>query len=255
MSAEIIPFDYSGKTIRVIMDESGEPWWIASDACNALGLTNVSQAVSRLSNDEKNNIILSDVIRPGKPSIAIVSEPGLYKLIFRSKMKQAVKFQRWVYHDVLPAIRKTGTYSVQPVQPDHPALPQTYKEALIHLVAQVEKTEALQIENKELAPKAKVYDFVSASKGLVCISDAAKVLNIPPRTFFAFLSRDGIIFMRRGRWVPYALYEQKGWFEVKMVPSRDGESRSYRQTFITPLGVNKLRERYGPVPAQQDLFG
>ena len=108
---EIIKFanDEFGE-IRIAQDESGEPWFVAKDVCNALGLTNTTEALRGLDDDEVSNITNSEVAQNGGRSPRIVSEPGFYKLVMRSRKPEAKAFQRWVTHEVLPSIRKRGGY-------------------------------------------------------------------------------------------------------------------------------------------------
>ena len=84
---------------------------VAADACRILKINNPSQALTRLDDDEKNTLILNEGIR-GNPNVNVVNESGLYRLIFASRKPEAKKFQRWIYHEVLPSIRKTGCYSL-----------------------------------------------------------------------------------------------------------------------------------------------
>lgn len=97
--------------IRTAMVD-GDPWFVAADVCQVLGLANPSEAISVLDDDEKNTLSISEGIR-GNPNVNIISEAGLYTLIFRSRKKAAKEFKRWVTHEVLPSIRKTGAYAVQ----------------------------------------------------------------------------------------------------------------------------------------------
>lgn len=122
-------------SVRVV-EKGGEPWFVAKDVCEALELDNVGQALSSLDDDEKNTIIINDGI-PGNPNRAIVSEPGIYSLILRSRKPEAKAFKRWLVHDVIPTIRKTGNYS--------PA-PRSYAEALRALAAEVEVREAVEAQ-------------------------------------------------------------------------------------------------------------
>lgn len=105
MSNEIQQFDFKGATLRTLTDENGEPWFVAKDVCDILGLENSRKATAELDLDEKNTVTISDGI-PGNPNKTIISEPGLYKLIMRSRKPEAKEFQRWVMHEVLPSIRK-----------------------------------------------------------------------------------------------------------------------------------------------------
>ena len=109
MSTEIQRFDFKGASLRTLTDEAGEPWFVAKDVCDVLELSNVGQALARLDDDEKSSITLNDGT-PGNPNKAIVSESGLYALVLASRKPEAHEFKRWVTHEVLPQIRKTGGY-------------------------------------------------------------------------------------------------------------------------------------------------
>jgi prophage antirepressor-like protein len=100
--------------VRHIMQNS-EIWFLAADICETLDIANVSDAVEKLDDDEKITIAFSDSNR-GNPNKLFISLPGFYKLSFRSNKPQAKDFTRWVTHEVLPAIYKTGSYSL-PSQP------------------------------------------------------------------------------------------------------------------------------------------
>ncbi|MCP4697820.1 MAG: hypothetical protein GY862_13355, partial [Gammaproteobacteria bacterium] len=109
--AAITPFAFDSLALRSLSDESGNPWFIARDVCSCLGISNTAQAVDRLSQNEKG--ICFTYTLGGTQELATVNEPGLYRLIFRSNKPEARAFQDWVYHEVLPAIRKTGAYGVE----------------------------------------------------------------------------------------------------------------------------------------------
>lgn len=99
--------EFNGHTVRMLMID-GEPWWVAADVCDALEHSNSRMALDRLEPDEKG---VSDVYTPGgRQQMAIVNESGLYNLIFASRVEKAKEFRRWVTHEVLPSIRKTGSY-------------------------------------------------------------------------------------------------------------------------------------------------
>lgn len=104
MNNEIQQFDFKGAALRTLTDENGEPWFVAKDVCDILGLENSRKATAELDQDEKNTVTISDGI-PGNPNKTIISEPGLYKLIMCSRKPEAKEFQRWVTHEVLPSIR------------------------------------------------------------------------------------------------------------------------------------------------------
>jgi prophage antirepressor-like protein len=101
------------------LDENGNPRWVAQDVCEALGIDNTSLVVngrkdrpgSGLDDDEKGVAIVNTP--GGEQSLTTVNEAGLYKLILKSRKPQAKAFQRWITHEVIPAIRRTGSYSVR----------------------------------------------------------------------------------------------------------------------------------------------
>ena len=87
----------------------GEPWFVAADVCRALGLGNSSQAIAKLDDDEKSGIIISDP--HGREQVTrFISESGLYALVLSSRKPEAKAFKRWITHEVIPEIRKTGGY-------------------------------------------------------------------------------------------------------------------------------------------------
>lgn len=109
-SQRITPFLFEGEiTIRVI-DRDGAPWFVATDVCRALGMTNAAETVRGLDDDEKG-ISTTDTLG-GHQEVVVVSESGLYALIFKSRKPNAVRFRRWVTAEVLPSIRRTGSYTM-----------------------------------------------------------------------------------------------------------------------------------------------
>ena len=95
--------------LRALKGSDGEPWFVAKDVCEILGVGNSRQALSRLDDDEKNTVILNDGNR-GNPNVSIVNEAGFYSLVLSSRKPEAREFKRWVTHEVLPSIRRSGGY-------------------------------------------------------------------------------------------------------------------------------------------------
>ena len=107
---DITPFAFGDNLIRIFKDRQGDPWWVAKDVCLALGIEFYRDALSKLDEDERGSVLVDT---PGGPQeMSTINEPGLYSLIFRSRKPEAREFKRWVTHEVLPALRKTGSYSV-----------------------------------------------------------------------------------------------------------------------------------------------
>lgn len=98
--------------------KDGEPWFVAADVCRALGLEQVTNTIRRLDDDEKALISIKGISK-GNDQVSIVNEPGLYSLVLGSRKPEAKNFKRWITHEVIPSIRKTGSYSIQ--EPETPA--------------------------------------------------------------------------------------------------------------------------------------
>ena len=150
-------------------DEAGEPWFVAKDACDILGI-DTNHLREALDDDEITNLRNSEVWnQPGRAPL-IISEPGLYKLIMRSRKPEAKEFQRWVTHEVLPSIRKHGAYMTQ----------QTLDKALTSpdfLIQLATKLKEEQEKVKELEPKAKALDDFTNIPDALLVRDAAKLLS------------------------------------------------------------------------------
>ena len=168
-------FDFEGSTVRVITDESGEPWFVASDLAKILGYRMASDMTRRLDDDEKGT---RSVRTPsGVQQMTIITEAGLYVAILGSKVEGAQRFKRWVTHEVLPAIRKTGMYATPDTVDrilDNPdvmiGILQRYKEA-----KEENTRQAAQLEAQK--PKVEAYDDFMDSTGLLLVRDTVKLLS------------------------------------------------------------------------------
>lgn len=243
---EIIKFENeSFGAIRVTQDDGGEPWFVAKDVCDALGIaTNHLREEGRgLDEDE----VLSLPNWEGKGSAPlIVSEPGFYKLVMRSRKPEAKAFQRWVTHEVLPSIRKRGGYmaSVKDETPE-----ETMARAFILAKETIERKDR---EIAEMKPKALFADAVSTSDKCMLVGELAKVLRqngvqMGQKRLFSWL-RDNGYLMKRGS--SYNLPTQKAMemelFEVKetAINHSDGHVSTNFTTKVTPKGqqyfINKF---------------
>ena len=108
MNQQLAPFDFEGRQVRINTDAPGEPWFVAADVLSTISLDR--KALERLDDDEKG---VNSIHTPGGiQEMTTVNEPGLYALVLGSRKAEAKRFKRWVTHEVLPAIRKTGSYAV-----------------------------------------------------------------------------------------------------------------------------------------------
>lgn len=109
MNNEIRKFDFRGVSLRTLTDGAGEPWFVLKDCMSILDLGNPTETVKMFDKDEFSTTEVIDSIGRRQQTY-IISEPGLYRLVMRSRKPEAKEFQRWVTHEVLPQIRKTGGY-------------------------------------------------------------------------------------------------------------------------------------------------
>ncbi len=132
---QVIPFNYGDSLIRTVEDENGEPLWVAKDICDVLTIKNSRDALSKLDDDEKG-VVKTDTLG-GTQDLRVINESGLYTLILRSNKPEAKKFKKWVTSEVLPTIRKTGSYAVnqnQDIQPFMVQLLETNQETMKAIV-------------------------------------------------------------------------------------------------------------------------
>ena len=215
-------FNYKNQQVRVII-VNGMPWWVAKDVCEVLDISNYRDAVSRLDEDERGSVLVDTL--GGPQQMAAVNEPGLYGLIMTSRKPEAKQFKRWVTHEVLPAIRQTGTYSVQY------QIPRTYPEAL-RLAADLAEA------NERLKPKAEMHDLFLTGQNSQSMGVVAKTLGIGRNTLFKIL-REEKILMRNN--VPYQKYIDRGYFEVIERPIPMGDATINKpKTLVTARGVDYI---------------
>ncbi len=246
-------FQYNGAQVRVAT-LNGEPAFVAKDVCEILGLTNVSLAVNGnptrgengLSDDEKG---VCNVNTPGGfQEMLCVTESGLYALIFKSRRIEAEAFRRWVTHEVLPAIRKTGSYSLD-------RLP-THLETAKALVAALERQALLEAKIEQDKPAVKYYADIVDANGLYDMKQAAKLLGWGPNLLFAHL-RNMRIFLDKPRNAPRQCYIDDGYFKVKERTFTDetGMQHIHCQPFVTPKGMKWLHEKVAPPPKKHGWPG
>ena len=115
MPSSLTPFAFGENLVRTSIDENGNPWFVAKDVCRVLEIEKYRDAVARLDEDERGSVLVDTL--GGPQDMATISESGLYALVFRSRKAQARAFSKWVRSEVLPALRKTGSYSLPGERP------------------------------------------------------------------------------------------------------------------------------------------
>lgn len=243
MKINIFENEEFGK-LRVIKGKE-KVGFIAADIAKSLGFSNTSDAIKRHC---KNVIKLDipadshfigvakhDTYKQGaSEAYNIIFEPDVYRLIFRSKLKNAVKFQDWVFEEVLPALREKGSYSIEASYPKNEI---EWAERYLELA---KKNHKLETENNEMKPKAEFYDKVVKSDNAIRVRDAAKILDTGEKKLFKLL-RDNKVFMKNN--TPYQRYINSGYFTVQeSLFDKNGKTIQYCQSLVTGKGVAWLEK-------------
>lgn len=246
MNQEIQHFNFNGQTLRGLLID-GEPWVIALDVANALGYSDTYEMTKRLDPDEIQNRQIAGF---GNRGVNIVNESGLYNSIFNSRKTEAKAFRRWVTDEVLPAIRRTGSYNATP------QLPQSYSEALRELASTVEAKERLELENAQMKPIVQEYDEFMGARGTFTAEQAAKLLcragvETGQNRLLKFMDSIGWT-SKRGFGARRAVqrYVEQGLIDVQATKYRHPKTGELMvgdpKVVITPKGLHKLRDRMLP---------
>lgn len=179
--------------VRALTIDS-QPWFVAKDVCEALGLTNTTVALQRLDDDERAKFNLG---RQGETNI--ITEAGLYSLIMASKKPEAKRFKRWVTHEVLPSIRRDGAYvAAAPDEPDDVIMARALLAAQRTIERNRQQIAGLTEDNAKMLPKAVAYDAIIDTEGTITITQAARYLSqmdksMTRKRLFGYLRADGIL--------------------------------------------------------------
>ncbi|EFR50270.1 phage antirepressor protein [Bifidobacterium bifidum NCIMB 41171] len=248
MNNEIQRFDFRGALLRTLTDKAGEPWFVAKDVCDILGHSNVSMALDRLDDDERSKFNLG---RQGETNI--VNEAGLYVLVLGSRKPEAHEFKRWVTHEVLPSIRRTGGYiPTTDADDDMTILAKAVMIGQRTMEAQKRKIAEQQTRIVELEPKARFADAVAASDGTCLVGELAKMLrqngmDIGQNRLFRLLQADGYLGKSgSNRNVPTQRAMDLGLFRIKetTVTHADGHTTVSRTPKVTGKGQRYFIDRY-----------
>ena len=225
-------FNYKNHQVRIFLID-GEPWWVAKDVCDVLELGDTHKVMERLDEDERNTIPVTDSLGRLQETY-IVNEAGLYNLILGSRKPEAKDFKRWITHEVIPQIRKTGAYALEPRQ--------------LLAVAIIEAQKIIEEQDKkikELQPKAEFFDAVAGSKDAIDMNRAAKLIYEETRMgrnkLFKLLREKGVLMKDN---IPYQEYIDKGYFRTieQKYTKPDGTTHIYIKTLVYQKGLDFIRK-------------
>lgn len=188
-----------------ILEKDNELWFVAKDVCDCLEIKNTTDALKRLDNDERSRFNLG---RQGETNI--VNEYGLYNLVLSSRKPEAKEFKRWITHDVIPQIRKTGTYSMN--------IPKSLPEALRAYADEVESHNATKAivaqQEQQIAEFKPVKDYVDkilSSKSCLAITQIAADYGLSAQELNKILHEAGLQRKVGDQWILYKQHMAKGF--------------------------------------------
>ena len=221
---------------------NGEIWFVGKDVATALGYTKARNAIS--AHVKKDDALKRGTIDSlGRTQETIyINESGLYALIFGSKLESAERFKHWVTSEVLPTLRKTGSYG----------MPQG-KELLALAVIEAQKTiEEKDKEIERMRPKEVFADAVASSKDSILIGELAKLIcqngySIGQNRLFTWMRDNGYLMVQgASRNIPKQRFVEQGLFEIKesSIANPDGSVRLIKTTKVTAKGQQYFIQKF-----------
>jgi anti-repressor protein len=237
---------FEGAPVRVVMVD-GEPHMVGKDVAERLGYANASDAMNKHCRGVAKRYPIVDALGRTQ-EVRVLSESDVMRLIVSSKLPAAERFERWLFEEVIPTIRKTGGYMVA-------APEETTEELTVRLMGILHDTIARQKAQLALVgPKAEVLDRISTADGLLNITATAKVIGVKPKVLFAFMRRHGWIYYRPGAtgYLGYQSQVNAGLLDHKVstINMPDGTEKMVQNVYVTAKGVAKLAALF---PQQGEL--
>ena len=240
-AGHLATFMFGLASVRVVVI-GGEPWFVGKDVADVLGYLNTRKAIRDHCKGGRP-VGGNESFTHLDPQTIIIPERDVYRLVMRSKLPAAEKFEEFVVGDILPSIRKTGQYSTQPAP--NLADPHALRAMLLGYTEQVI---ALEAKVAEQAPAVAAQALLAGADGSMRITNAAKALHQRPKDLFAWLSAHRWIYKRAGTavWLGYQDRIQSGLIEHKTttVERSDGTDKVIEQVLITAKGLDRLAKAF-----------
>jgi prophage antirepressor-like protein len=277
MSNSLIIFPFEGTDVRTLT-KNGEPWFAGKDVCAVFGDSNHNRSLSRVLDEDKMPFAIDTA--GGKQTITFVNETGLYDLLFsmqpqrahhegvrneypletQRRIEKLAAFRRWVTHEVLPSIRKSGMYAttdtIEKILADPDFLIETLTTLKNERVRNAVLSETVNVQNQQIAemkPKASYYDVVLNCKDAVAITTIAKDYGKSGQWLNDYLHNLGVQFKQGNIWLLYQKHAENGYTCTKThsYPGSDGTIHSKVHTYWTQKGrlfIYDLLKSHGWLP-------
>lgn len=257
MNTEIQTFNFNSAPLRTLTDENCDPWFVGKDVATILGYTNPRKAlIDHVDDEDKTDgVTIRDSIgREQNPTV--INESGMYSLILSSKLPTAKRFKRWVTHEVLPSIRKTGGYiPATETDSDEDILAKAVLIAQKTIDLKNQQLRAKDAQIKALEPKAQALDDFTNVEDKLLIREAAKVLSnsgtvITEKQLREWMTSNDWIYKHNGSWHATARHCTAGHLVMVMSQKHgtktNGTKSAYPPTVrITRKGLALLHKRLG----------
>lgn len=255
MSTSILPFEFDSHEVRALTIDN-EPWFVAADIARILGYRMASDLTRRLDEDDKGTRLMRTP--SGDQEMTVISEPGLYVAVLGSKVPGARAFKRWITHNVIPSIRKTGRYEsaeLTEAQLVQKALQITYR-----------KQQELEAKVEQDKPKVEYVDsFVAVEDDVLIIRDAAQTIGVKESALRDALTDWGWVYRKHvgqrwsdshGRmvdvyeWRAYAEHADKFQLRSQHNAPRHHNGQVRQTLYVRAFALPKIAERLGVEPEQ-----
>ena len=225
-----------------IINEADRYLFCASDVARALGYAKPANAVATHCRYTLKRGIPHPQARNKEIEMVFISEGDVYRLIVHSKLPSAERFERWVFDEVLPTIRKHGAYMTDSVLEQVMEKPDTIYSLAAQLLEDKAKCEELSRQLKEAQPKAEYFDSFIRADGCICIRYCGKEFGIPQNTFVKLMLEHKYLYRdQKNRLMPFADKQARGFFIVRDFYTQSGVLG--QQTLVTCKGKEHIRRQ------------
>lgn len=252
-TAAVVPWTFQGSNVRTVM-LNGEPWWVAKDVAEILEYSwSGSSRVEHVPAEWRG--VTSVVTPSGIQEMIVLSEQGLYFFLNRSDKPKALSVQKWIAGEVMPQIRKTGSYSLKPAI----TIPEDKDDQILflcsNLTEKIHECKKLKAQIEEQLPKVALAEACVVSTGLQTLTETAKVLKVHPNLFIKYLKQIGVLYKEDSNNLPMDKYAKNGYFEVKefVFNGKSGEIHKRLCTYVTGKGLEFLKKIVDALPANSKI--
>lgn len=234
----LVPFAFDDHTVRAV-EVDGRPWFVGRDVATALGFADTVNALKQHARGVVKRHPIVDTLGR-QQEVTLIGESDVLRLVVRSRLPAAERFERWVFEEVLPQIGRTGGYG----QADTLAALEDLAQLRDLLLGYADRVIGLERTVAQQAPKVEALERIADARGAMCLTDTAKALQMRRCDLLAWMQQQGWIYKRAGTaWLPYQQRIQKGQMLLKVVRrGSEDDPLLFDQALVTPKGLARIAE-------------